>query len=51
MTMLVKQRIQPGEVKMELVGNVEGKECLIVDDLIDSGVFFINSYTYKSYNY
>ena len=33
-----KTRSQPGEIsKMELVGDVQGKDVLIIDDIIDSG--------------
>lgn len=36
--LLSKERSAPGEVgSMQLIGNVEGKNCLIVDDIIDSG--------------
>lgn len=35
--MIVKQRIKANEVaKMELVGNVEGCDCIIIDDMIDT---------------
>ena len=35
--MIVKQRIKANEVdKMELVGNVSGKTCIIIDDMIDT---------------
>lgn len=37
LTMIVKQRIKANEVsKMELVGNVDGYECIIIDDMIDT---------------
>jgi len=40
--MIVKQRIRANEVsKMELVGNVEGCECIIIDDLIDTAVSYL----------
>ena len=35
--MIVKQRIKANEIdKMELVGNVKGKTCIIIDDMIDT---------------
>ena len=35
--MIVKSRIKANEVdKMELVGNVNGKTCIIIDDMIDT---------------
>lgn len=35
--MIVKQRIKANEVsKMELVGNVQGCDCIIIDDMIDT---------------
>jgi len=35
--MIVKQRIKANEVsKMELVGNVNGCDCIIIDDMIDT---------------
>lgn len=35
--MIVKQRIKANEVdKMELVGNVKDKTCIIIDDMIDT---------------
>ena len=41
LTMIVKQRIKANEVsKMELVGNVKGCECIIIDDMIDTAVLF-----------
>lgn len=37
--MIVKQRIKANEVaKMELVGNVGGNDCIIIDDIIDTAV-------------
>ena len=37
-TMLVKQRMRPNEVsKMELVGDVKDNDCIIIDDMIDTG--------------
>lgn len=39
LTMIVKQRIKANEIaKMELVGNVKGAECIIIDDIIDTAV-------------
>ena len=39
LTMIVKQRVKANEVaKMELVGNVNGQECIIIDDIIDTAV-------------
>lgn len=36
--MISKTRVEPGEVdSMELVGDVKGKNVLVVDDIIDSG--------------
>ena len=38
---MVKYRSKPGEVAaVNLLGNIEGRDCLIVDDMIDSGVFY-----------
>lgn len=35
--MIVKQRIKANEIsKMELVGNVQGCDCIIIDDMIDT---------------
>ncbi len=35
--MIVKQRVKANEVsKMELVGNVSGCDCIIIDDMIDT---------------
>lgn len=37
--MIVKQRVKANEVaKMELIGNVKGYDCIIVDDMIDTAV-------------
>ncbi len=37
-TMIVKQRMRPNEVsKMELVGDVKDNDCIIIDDMIDTG--------------
>jgi len=37
LTMIVKQRIKANEVgTMELIGNVSGNDCIVVDDIIDT---------------
>lgn len=37
-TMVVKERSRPNEVsKMELVGDVKDNDCIIIDDMIDTG--------------
>ena len=37
LTIIVKQRIIANEIsKMELVGNVSGYDCIIIDDMIDT---------------
>lgn len=37
LTMIIKQRIKANEIsKMELVGNVSGLDCIIIDDMIDT---------------
>jgi ribose-phosphate pyrophosphokinase len=39
-----KRRLQPGKSQvMRIVGNVQNKECIIVDDIIDSGGTIINA--------
>lgn len=39
LTMIIKQRVKANEVaKMELVGNVKGHDCIIIDDMIDTAV-------------
>lgn len=39
-----KRRDKPGESKvMNVIGNVEGKDCLLVDDIIDSGGTLCNA--------
>jgi ribose-phosphate pyrophosphokinase len=38
LAMLIKRRSKASEIEvMQLVGNVEGKECVIIDDIIDTG--------------
>lgn len=40
--MIIKQRESAGKIaQMNLVGNVTGKDCIIVDDMIDTAVSFI----------
>lgn len=37
LAMIIKQRLKAGEIeKMDLVGNVTGSDCIIVDDMIDT---------------
>jgi ribose-phosphate pyrophosphokinase len=37
LAMIIKQRVSAGVIaRMDLIGNVEGKDCIIVDDMIDS---------------
>jgi ribose-phosphate pyrophosphokinase len=37
LAMIIKQRAGAGKIaKMDLVGSVEGKDCIIVDDMIDT---------------
>lgn len=37
LAMIIKQRVKANEVsKMDLVGNVEGSDCIIIDDMIDT---------------
>jgi len=39
-----KRRPKPGQSKvMNIIGNVEGKTCIIVDDIIDSGGTIVNA--------
>ena len=39
-----KRRSQPGKSQvMRIIGNVQNKECLIVDDIIDSGGTIVNA--------
>ena len=38
LTMIVKQRMRANEVsKMELVGDIRDNDCIIIDDIIDTG--------------
>ena len=38
LTMIVKQRRRANEVsKMELVGDIRDNDCIIIDDIIDTG--------------
>ncbi|EGR27905.1 phosphoribosylpyrophosphate synthetase, putative [Ichthyophthirius multifiliis] len=46
LAMIIKQRDQPGKIaQMNLVGSVEGKHAIIVDDMIDTAVilYFIGN--------
>lgn len=37
LAMIIKQRLKANEIdRMDLVGNVEGSDCIIVDDMIDT---------------
>ena len=37
LAMIIKQRSGPGKIaQMDLIGNVENKDCVIIDDLIDT---------------
>jgi len=37
LAMIIKQRVKAGQIeKMDLVGNVAGSDCIIVDDMIDT---------------
>ena len=39
-----KRRPEPGKSKvMNIIGNVKGKDCMIIDDIIDSGGTIINA--------
>ena len=39
-----KRRPEPGKSKvMNIIGNVKGKDCIIIDDIIDSGGTIINA--------
>ena len=39
-----KRRPRPGQSKvMNIIGNVRGKTCIIVDDIIDSGGTIVNA--------
>ena len=44
MAIVDKRRPSPGKSKvMNVVGNVKGKTCVVVDDIIDSGGTIVNS--------
>lgn len=44
MSFCYKHRTSPGEIgSMRLIGNVEGKDCLLIDDLCDSGGTLVKS--------
>ncbi len=39
MAMMIKQRVAASQIeRIDLVGNVSGKNCIIVDDIIDTAV-------------
>jgi len=39
MNLIVKHKNVPNQKSfMELVGNVKGKECIVIEDMIDTGV-------------
>lgn len=38
----VKHRFEGGQLHLEVIGNVKGKDCLIVDDLADGGRTFVD---------
>lgn len=44
--MIIKQRAAAGKIKsMHLIGNVKGKDCIIFDDMVDTGGTLCNAAT------